>query len=634
MLDSKFKKIPLGNIEPKGWLKRQLEVQGDGLSGNVMDLFRDLSKKSAWLGGNGESWERGPYYVDGLMPLAFLLKDDKLLQLTYLWIDSILDSQDAEGFFGPKKNKDWWPRMVVTKMLPDYFEASNDERVIPFLTKYYHYMNKNIEERPLFSWAAVRACEELIGIKWLYEKTKLEELKELASKILKYRFDWVGEFANLRWPEASKNYYSSNKFNIKKVLFYAPDFIRNILGIKERKKEKTEKREQNLFNQFYHATHGVNIAMALKYPAYEALFTNENNKMSIAKNGFNKIMSKNGTAISLFTCDEHLSGVEAFQGTELCTVAESMFSAEKNYEITGDRFWADLLEKWAYNAFPATFTPDMCSHQYVQQTNQISATTAKRTWYDACNKANIYGLKPNYACCLSNMHQGFPKFVEHIAFTKDNTLILVAPLASQINTVLNDEEVSLSIDSEYPFRNSATIKVNKGNFNILIQRPEFVTNIRVNSKDFFDDEILLHVSANEEYKIEYNFKLRTKRNPDSSISVFYGPLLMALPIKENIKMGASRFSNREMKPASEWRYGIKSDLSDAIIKTMDSSSKLPFGTPNIAVEVTGKRVEWKVKNNQCDRVSLVKDNNNEYERLVLVPYGTTNLRISQLPEVH
>ncbi len=634
MLDSKFKKIPLGNIEPKGWLKRQLEVQGDGLSGNVMDLFRDLSKKSAWLGGNGESWERGPYYVDGLMPLAFLLKDDKLLQLTYLWIDSILDSQDAEGFFGPKKNKDWWPRMVVTKMLPDYFEASNDERVIPFLTKYYHYMNKNIEERPLFSWAAVRACEELIGIKWLYEKTKLEELKELASKILKYRFDWVGEFANLRWPEASKNYYSSNKFNIKKVLFYAPDFIRNILGIKERKKEKTEKREQNLFNQFYHATHGVNIAMALKYPAYEALFTNENNKMSIAKNGFNKIMSKNGTAISLFTCDEHLSGVEAFQGTELCTVAESMFSAEKNYEITGDRFWADLLEKWAYNAFPATFTPDMCSHQYVQQTNQISATTAKRTWYDAYNKANIYGLKPNYACCLSNMHQGFPKFVERIAFTKDNTLILVAPLASQINTVLNDEEVSLSIDSEYPFRNSATIKVNKGNFNILIQRPEFVTSIRVNSKDFFDDEILLHVSANEEYKIEYNFKLRTKRNPDSSISVFYGPLLMALPIKENIKMGASRFSNREMKPASEWRYGIKSDLSDAIIKTMDSSSKLPFGTPNIAVEVTGKRVEWKVKNNQCDRVSLVKDNNNEYERLVLVPYGTTNLRISQLPEVH
>lgn len=634
MLDSKFKKIPLGNIVPRGWLKRQLEVQGDGLSGNVMDLFRDLSKKSAWLGGNGESWERGPYYIDGLMPLAFLLKDDNLIKMASLWIDSILDSQDAEGFFGPKKSKDWWPRMVVTKMLPGYYEVSKDERVIPFLTEYYRYMHKNIDDRPLFSWAAVRACEELIGIKWLYKKTELEELKELANKIIKYSFDWSNEFANLRWPEASKNYYSSKKFNVKKVVFYAPDFIRNILGTKERKKEKTIKREQHLFNQFYHVTHGVNIAMALKYPAYEVLFTSESKKMSIAKDGFNKIMSKNGTAISLFTCDEHLSGVEAFQGTELCTVAESMFSAEKNYEITGDRFWADLLEKWAYNAFPATFTPDMCSHQYVQQTNQISATTAKRTWYDAYNKANIYGLKPNYACCLSNMHQGFPKFVEHIAFTKDDTLVLVAPLASEINTMLNDEKISLSIDSKYPFRNNATIKINEGNFNILIQRPEFVESIFINDKEFFDDEILFKVSNKAEYKIKYNFKLETKRNPDSSISVFYGPLLMALPIKEKVKMGSSRFSDREIEPVSEWRYGIKSDLSDAIITTMDNSSTLPFGAPNITIEVTGKKVDWKIKNNQCDKVSSVKDNNNEYERIILVPYGTTNLRISQFPEIH
>jgi hypothetical protein len=312
-----------------------------------------------------------------------------------------------------------------------------------------------------------------------------------------------------------------------------------------------------------------------------------------------------------------------------------MFSAEKNYEITGDRFWADLLEKWAYNAFPATFTPDMCSHQYVQQTNQVSATTAKRTWYDAYNKANIYGLKPNYACCLSNMHQGFPKFAEHIAFIKDNnTLVLLAPLPSEINTIINNENASISIDSDYPFRSSATIKANKGNFNILIQRPEFVKSISVNGKEFYDDEILLQVSDKEEYKLEYKFKLRVKRNPDSSISVFYGPLLMALPIKEKIKMGSSRFSDREMKPASEWRYGIKSDLSDAIITTLDNSSDYPFGAPNIAIEVTGKKVKWEIKNNQCDKVSSVIDSNNEYERIVLVPYGTTNLRISQFPEVH
>ncbi|NLT18793.1 MAG: hypothetical protein BWX72_02035 [Firmicutes bacterium ADurb.Bin080] len=633
MLNGEFEKIPLGDIKPKGWLLKQLEIQAEGLSGNVMDLFKDLSLDSAWLGGKGESWERGPYYIDGLMPLAYLLNDTKLIKMAKLWIDSILNSQDDEGFFGPKKSKDWWPRMVVTKMLPDYFEATSDERVIPFLKKYYHYMNETIENRPFFSWASVRAGEELIGIRWLFQKTGDKELLELARKILIYRFDWKKEFANFRWPEASKNYYSSQKFNVKKVLFYAPDFIRNIFKTKERKKEKTIKREQLFFNQFYHVTHGVNIAMALKYPILEELFTGEAGGNEGAKEGFKTIMDKNGTSISLFTCDEHLSGYEAFQGTELCTVAESMFSAEKNYEISGDRFWADLLEKWAYNAFPATFTPDMCAHQYVQQTNQISATTAKRTWYDSYNKSNIYGLKPNYACCLSNMHQGFPKFAEHIAYKNDNAIILVAPIASEINTRINNKEVSLSISSEYPFRNNALLKINKGNFDIQIQCPEFAESIVINGEEQLEKEITIKAYEKQEYRLEYNFKLRTERNPDSSISLFYGPLLMALPIKEKVTMGSSRFSDREMDPCSEWRYGLNTNMLDPKILYIDDSSNAPFGNPNITVEVTGKRVNWKIKNNQCDCMSSVTDNNSENERIKLVPYGATNLRISQFPEV-
>lgn len=633
MLQGKFEKIPLGNIKPKGWILKQLEIQGEGLTGNVMDLFKDLSLESAWLGGKGESWERGPYYVDGLMPLAYLLKDSNLMKKANLWIDSILNSQDDEGFFGPVKSKDWWPRMVVTKMLPDYYEVSSDGRVIPFLKKYYHYMNETIENRPFFSWASVRAGEELIGIRWLFQKTGEKELLDLAKKILNYRFDWNKEFANFRWPAASKTYYSSKKFNAKKVLFYAPDFIRNILGTKERKKEKTIKREELFFNQFYHVTHGVNIAMALKYPILEGLFTGETEGNETTKSGLKTIMEKNGTAISLFTCDEHLSGYEAFQGTELCTVAESMFSAEKNYEITGDRFWADLLERWAYNAFPATFTPDMCAHQYVQQTNQISATTAKRTWYDSYNKSNIYGLKPNYACCLSNMHQGFPKFAQHLALKKDDCIILLAPLSSDIDTQLNHTKVSLSIQSDYPFNNIASVRINKGYFNILIQKPEFVDSIIIDGKEIAEEEILLKAEENQEYILQYKFKLRTIRNPDSSLSVYYGPLLMALPIKEEVLMGPSKFSDREIKPVSEWRYGIREDLSDAIIEQTDIADKFIFGQPNISIKVTGKRVKWGIKNNQCDRVSQAKETDSEYVKLELIPYGSTNLRISQFPEV-
>ena len=69
-----FAPLPLGSIEPDGWLRRQLEIQARGLTGRLDEFWPDVGPQSGWLGGAGESWERGPYYLDGLLPLAYLLK--------------------------------------------------------------------------------------------------------------------------------------------------------------------------------------------------------------------------------------------------------------------------------------------------------------------------------------------------------------------------------------------------------------------------------------------------------------------------------------------------------------------------------------------------------------------------------
>ena len=89
-----------GEIEPQGWLKRQLRIQADGLSGHLDKTWPDVSD-SRWIGGNRDGWERVPYWLDGFVPLAYLLQDEDLIARAKYYIDSILARQCEDGWLCP-----------------------------------------------------------------------------------------------------------------------------------------------------------------------------------------------------------------------------------------------------------------------------------------------------------------------------------------------------------------------------------------------------------------------------------------------------------------------------------------------------------------------------------------------------
>jgi hypothetical protein len=118
-----------------------------------------------------------------------------------------------------------------------------------------------------------------------------------------------------------------------------------------------------------------------------------------------------GQVNGMFTGDECLAGKNPVQGTELCSVVELMYSLEVLASVFGDPWIGDRLEQVAFNALPATFKPDMWAHQYDQQVNQVQCTVnPDHMWTTNGPESNLYGLEPNYGCCTSNMHQGWPKF--------------------------------------------------------------------------------------------------------------------------------------------------------------------------------------------------------------------------------
>lgn len=86
-----FYKLPLGSIRFGRWLKRQFEIQANGLSGQLDETWADVGPQSGWLGRAGEPWEHGPYFVDGLLPLAYLLKDARLKNKAQRFVHWTLD---------------------------------------------------------------------------------------------------------------------------------------------------------------------------------------------------------------------------------------------------------------------------------------------------------------------------------------------------------------------------------------------------------------------------------------------------------------------------------------------------------------------------------------------------------------
>jgi hypothetical protein len=65
-----------------GWLLRQLVLQAEGLGGHLAHFWPDVMD-SVWVGGSADGGlhERAPYWLNGIVPLAFLLRNGGITQL-------------------------------------------------------------------------------------------------------------------------------------------------------------------------------------------------------------------------------------------------------------------------------------------------------------------------------------------------------------------------------------------------------------------------------------------------------------------------------------------------------------------------------------------------------------------------
>ena len=589
-------------VKPQGWLKRQLEIQAEGLSGNLDKMWRDI-RDSSWIGGDADGWERVPYWLDGFIPLAYLLKNEDMISRAKKYIYDIISFQKADGWICPckdeeRKEYDTWAVLLISKVLTVYYECSKDEKIPPvihsMLKNYYDLLSSG--EIRLFNWGEYRWFEGFIAINFLWEREKEPWLKELAEILRSQGADY---------SDATD-------------LWVRP------------------------LNRWRFDTHIVNLAMMLKSEAVSYSVLGEEYTDNAEK--LHSILEKyNSTPVGLFTGDECLSGLSPIQGTELCAVVEQMYSYEILFAATGDKKWAERLEKLAFNALPATISDDMWTHQYVQMSNQIACQKfpGKSLFRTNGPEAHLFGLEPNFGCCTANFNQGWPKFVLSAFMHNENTVINTVPVPCE----LSDNGRKIRIETEYPFKNIFKYFIETDDeFTFEIRVPSFAKELKVNGENVNCHELSFEIRKGEKREISVSFETEIcfEERPYGLNFVRKGSLVFSVPVKdekimhEYEKDGVERkfpYCDYELVPVSAWNYAY---INSELRAEEREVGEVPFSSTNppVVIKAQVSKIDWGFEDGYdtvCSKLPQSTRAIRDKEEILLYPYGSAKLRMTELP---
>lgn len=615
-------------VKPEGWLKRQLEIQMQGLTGKLFDIWDSVGSYSGWLGGTGENWERAPYYLDGLLPLSCYLEDQEHWDTACRFVEWTLGSQDEEGNFGPAASKeDYWSRFVMLKVLIQFYEIKKDSRVLPFFDRYFQYLYKKIPQVPMKQWSSARIGDLLYCIQWYCEREERSYIPALVEMLRKQALDWADIFAEFPFTRPAGYYYDWNK----EYSHFSWEEYHDTMK--------------------YHANHIVNVTMGFKYPAMLSYFFDDLDYEAVSLAGMESAEKYHGVASGAVNGDEHLSGNDPSQGAELCSIVEYMFSLQTMLEAFGLPCFADKMERLAYNALPATITEDFMAHQYLQQANQVLVTKAKRNWFNNNEESNMFGLEPNFGCCTANMHQGWPKFVKSLWYRgSDSEVVSMVFAPCRLETEVFGKKLCIREETEYPFKEKITYYAEEASHDGLefkIRIPGWCSACKIYKNGICVKEVKNRektgdvvsvcrgIRTGDKIEAEFSMEIETSHWFHNSVAVERGPLVYALDMKERweaVKEVAG-VRDYEVYPESDWNYALEENPSFEIQE--GRVGVIPFSKehPPIRLKTRGRRLDaWKMENNSAGTlpVSPICPDGTE-EEITLIPYGCTKLRVTQFP---
>lgn len=649
LVPAKYIKLPVGSIEPGGWLKVYLDRQRSGLNGQLGNISAWLQKgDNAWLSADGKGkwgWEEVPYWLKGFGNLAYVLKDPDLIKEAKIWIEAILASQKENGDFGPHNldngKQDFWPNMIALYCVQSYYEFTGDKRIINFMSRYFKYqMTVRDQDFMKGYWQGLRSGDNLYSVIWLYNRTGDPSLLDLGEKIHRCGVSWTTRDNELVVTGEERKKYPA-------WWSLLPDW------------------------------HNVNLAQGFREPAIYSQISHNPDDVQASYEVFQIIREHFGQVPGgMYGADENARPGydDPRQAIETCGIVEQMNSNENLLCITGDNFWADHTENVAFNTYPASTMPDFKSLRYLTAPNMVLCDDQNHS--PGIDNAGPFLMMNPFSsrCCQHNHGQGWPYFAENLWLaTPDNGVFAALYCESKVNVkVGKGTNVEISETTRYPFDSTMLFVMKMDSpeeFPLYLRVPKWCAGakVKINGTAFATTakaggNIRINRLWNSGDRIELTLPMKISLTNwvknHNSMSVNYGPLTFSLKIKEEyVKkesgktavrdskwqegVDASQWPSWEIHPASDWNYGLVLDPKEplksfTIVHRPWPQSGFPFTLDEVplSLEVKARQIpEWKLDQyNLCGVLTdgPVKSSSPEV-KVELVPMGAARLRISAFP---
>ena len=661
---AEMRSLPPGAIKPEGWVRLHMEGQAK-LASALPEISYPFFSGTFWEGEENSpawfTWEQKAYWVDGATRLALALGDEALLTKARASLDYTLSHPSSNGFLGPKflefgddfGGLNRWPNTVLNRGFMALADAlPTPDKVDP--TKIVEALQRHYLNDKASYLSGNRNITNLEVILWCYERTGDKKLLDLAQNTWdRYMTDAEDEIAAAAKATATEG-PGRRRFSMH-----------------------TDLAPSRVFANSPIQSHGVSYAETSKLPAILYLYTGREDYRKFVLAAQRRIIDHHMLIDGIPSSSEAYAGTTALDEHETCDITDHAWAWTYVLQATGDGVWGDHIERACFNAHPGVTKPDWKGIQYFGSPNQVLANLncdhGTERWFGSRRLA----YQPNPAqligCCGGNVHRFFPNYVLNMWMqTKDNGLAatLFGPSTVTAKAGSANQQVQITQKTNYPFEEEIRfeIKVDRPvSFPFSLRIPAWCNTpqIKVNGTSVGTVRprngfavLRRTFKSGDVVTLSLPMNVKTSDWPNNGIGIERGPLVYALPIETKwtsvaeAAYSSEEFPTWEANPIGAWNYSVALDPAKAnsgieVVQKQSAqnleASTWPWSDAPTILTVPARKLEgWNYETNPKEPhqrfTPQLPDTGNlkaseQVERLTLVPFGATQLRVSIFPKL-